>query len=246
MAARGGVRPALLLLCLPLINVAIAANVEGIVVDPTHAAIPNATVRLIAQSGGRMVYRTTTKSDGNFRIDDVEDARYMLAVDAPGFRERLIRYVQVREEAKVNAGAVVLDVTGCDTPGMSCDYFGAHAPPEPLAKGDFHATIGCALDLDGPNRGCTAADKRADLAVRQGEDGRIFLEPLNGSSLAEPDSVYDCRRAAYSDAPAQIEGLGPGSDICIRTRKKRYAHLFFTAEVWPSANGISFHYVVRK
>src|ERR1041385_3106499 len=61
-----------------------AGTINGSVVDPNGAVVPNATVTIANAITGYQ--RTTaTDADGNFRFTDVPPNNYQLAVSANGF-----------------------------------------------------------------------------------------------------------------------------------------------------------------
>ena len=77
--------------------------------------------------------------------------------------------------------------------------------------------------------------------------GQILLEPRNGAKLAEPNSgETDCRDAVYENRHIRIEGLGRGSDFCLRMNEGRVSRVFFTAEVQPASQEIAIYHVTWK
>ena len=82
--------------------------------------------------------------------------------------------------------------------------------------------------------------------MRAGSDQRVYLEPLNGAQAAEANSADDCQNPKFGDRAVRVDGLGRGSDVCLRTNQGRRSHVFFTEEVEPDSKGISIYYVTRK
>jgi hypothetical protein len=73
----------------------IAGRILGTVVDPTGAAIPNATVNLMLAGGNKAVLATKTTSDGNFTLTSVRPDAYDLKIEASGFTAATIGGVRV-------------------------------------------------------------------------------------------------------------------------------------------------------
>ena len=58
------------------------ARIVGSVVDPTGAAVPNATVSLLLSGGTAARYTTQTSSAGEFTIPSINPGSYSLVVEA--------------------------------------------------------------------------------------------------------------------------------------------------------------------
>jgi hypothetical protein len=63
----------------------ITGRILGSVVDPTGAAVPNATVSLLLSGGNKAVLATKTTSEGNFTLNSVRPDTYDLKVESGGF-----------------------------------------------------------------------------------------------------------------------------------------------------------------
>lgn len=68
---------------------------QGAVVDPTGAAIPNATVTIRDQSTGATRTQTTDQS-GNYSVSGLPPGTYKIEVDAPGFKKSVVENVSVQ------------------------------------------------------------------------------------------------------------------------------------------------------
>jgi hypothetical protein len=99
-----------------------AGSIEGVVKDPSGAAVANATVE-IAYGVSGFQRTTTTQSDGTFRFTNVPFNTYHAVVNAPGF-EPYAQDVDVRSSVPVNvqfglkvgssATTVTVEATGGD------------------------------------------------------------------------------------------------------------------------------------
>ena len=77
-----------------------AGTVEGVVLDPNNAAVPNANVT-IANSVTGYTRTVTSNSDGTFRFDNVPPNNYQLSVAATGFNVAT-QVVSVRTSVPIN------------------------------------------------------------------------------------------------------------------------------------------------
>lgn len=85
-----------------------AGSVTGIVLDPSSAAVANASI-LLKNTATNDELRTTTTSAGVFAFPSVRIGAYSLAVEAPGFRRSLLEDLRV-ETASVTRLNVSLQV----------------------------------------------------------------------------------------------------------------------------------------
>jgi len=249
-----------------LISMAVCATaapsggrVTGTVVDPVSMALRNATIRAMPEGSGKVVYRTQGAHEGRFSLNVIEPGKYTIAVSVDGFRERFFHNVIVTRESETNLGSIQLAFAGCEAPTVICDSVSTGSSKDAaFSQGDIRVPLGCAADLDRGKVWCTlpgdrespsrAANERvSDFRVEAGAGERIYLEPRNGAQLAEPNSARaDCSGAALLDRRVRVDGLGPGSDVCIRSNSGRHAHLFLVTEVQPDSKEIGFHYVIWK
>jgi len=77
-----------------------AGTVEGVVLDPNNAAVPNANVT-ISNSVTGYTRTVTSNSDGTFRFDNVPPNNYQLRADASGFNVAT-QVVSVRTSVPIN------------------------------------------------------------------------------------------------------------------------------------------------
>jgi hypothetical protein len=237
-------------------------HVRGQVADSESAAISNAHIRAIPQTTGVTRYRSQSEMDGSFHFDGVEPGTYTVAVSAQGFREKLIGSVLVQAEHEVDLGEVRLAVTSCDAPGVFCDSIST-GPTEPVtdtvfSRGEIRVPLGCTVDidkgevtcigvLDGPPAPSPMRDRSSDFWLNLRSDNHIYLEPRNGARLAEPNSGdANCGGAVLLTHRVRVDGLGPGSDLCLRGNSGRYSHIFFNGEVQPDSKEIVIYHVTRK
>ncbi len=79
-------------------------TITGTVTDPTGAVVPNANIQ-ITNSDTAAVYKVATTSTGNYTLANLPVGKYVLTVDAAGFKkfERPGLVVQVAETERVDA-----------------------------------------------------------------------------------------------------------------------------------------------
>jgi hypothetical protein len=146
----------------------------------------------------------------------------------------------------------VLDLAGCDAPGVICDWLGEAAPPDPVvSRSNLQIQTGCMAALAtgsafcaGDRIGGTEAD--ADIRLTQDASG-VFLTAMNGALLSEPDLPRgDCRDAYPAKKQIRIDGLGLGDDICLYTHDRHWSHVFFTYAVNRDSHQIAIWQITRK
>jgi hypothetical protein len=71
----------------------VAGRLSGSVVDPTGAAVPNASINLYLQGGTDAVLRAVTTSEGLFALTGVRPDTYDVTIDAAGFKKQTLRGV---------------------------------------------------------------------------------------------------------------------------------------------------------
>jgi len=137
-----------------------------------------------------------------------------------------------------------------------CDVLSKTAKDK-LSEGRLSVPTGiCAVDVDRGRLSCTVVvdappqppppDRVSDFWVRSEPGHRIYIEPRNRARVAEPNSAAaDCTGAVFLTQAVRIDGLGAGSDLCLRTGAGHTAHIFFTAEIRPDSP-IQIYYVTRK
>ena len=253
--------PILLLftICLPPGVADTGGRIQGMVVDPGFASIANAMIRMMPGASGTTKYRILSDGDGRFHWNSLEPGSYRIAVSAKGFRERFINNVVIREDTQLDLGQILLLLAGCEAPGIICDSFSDEPVlPKLLSRGYLHVSPGCAVDVDegklvcavvraGPPASRPLKDRVSDFWLHaDGLDG-VYLESRNGAWLSEPDSAgVDCAGALFDKHNVRVDGLGSGSDLCVRTNRGHVSHIFFTGEVEPGINGTTIYYSTSK
>ena len=115
-------------LLLPL--VISAQSITGKIVDPIPLPLPGVPVGLLTVGGEWVTKSTQTDSNGTFKFIGVEPGEYVLTARTGGFQSRVLR-VRALSGKDVDAGALELRVSGCDSPGVNCDTFGPIPPRRP-------------------------------------------------------------------------------------------------------------------
>ncbi len=103
-------------------------SITGRFVDPVQASVGKVSVELLPVGGDRIAKSTQTDPNGIFRLSPVEPGDYVLYARVAGFRGRVLA-VHVSNRAESNVGTLVLEILSCESPGVSCDYFGPPLPP---------------------------------------------------------------------------------------------------------------------
>ena len=78
-----------LLLCSLTALAQYSGNIQGVVTDPSDAAVANASVRLHNLENG-IEASVITSSSGNYRFSSLEPGRYTLTIVAPGFKTQAV------------------------------------------------------------------------------------------------------------------------------------------------------------
>lgn len=245
---------ALLLLPLPQIDPGTQqSQLRGHVVGASGGPIP-ATIRLIDPGTKAVVLRFRAKEDGTFETGPLKPSVYALTAFAQGFRRRELRKVVIEPGHITDLGEIALDFSGCDMPGMICDYFGE--VPEDVRRiiAQSHVTLPrCAVDLDREGvKTCPERDnagpgvRDSDLRLAK-ENGTLYLVAMNGAALSTPYvATSDCSGIAYGSKRIAIAGLGPGVDFCVRTKRGSVSHVFFTDDVGNESTTVTLWFVTRK
>lgn len=241
--------PALCFLATAALGTLTAADsgtLRGQVVDRTLAGLSPAMIRVMQAGSGITKYRTRGDLRGNFAIHEMEFGVYTLAVSVAGFREKFIRNINLNASAiNISLGKIPLDFAGCDAPTVMCDDISATPTlGRAHSEGDLALSLDCAADTDDGKVYCRT-ERKADISIKRTKDNYIHLESRNGATLADANAPTTCPDSILTRSAIRIDGLGPGSDICIRTSSGRRTQLFLTSEVEPSSKHITFHYVTR-
>jgi hypothetical protein len=206
--------------------------VGGKAVDLSGFFLSSPKVRIMGTSNGEPRYQTTGDLQGLFQLAGIEPGVYTIKVTVPGFREKTVSDVRIISGQQTDLGTVILQVPGCDSPGVICDDFGLGDNDPIHAQGSIDVPHLCAVDIDEWKSTCTippARDPDSDFWVRPGQRGELYLVPLNGVRLAlNPPTKWSksgCISAVYSNREVRIDGLPLGSRVCIRTSRDRYAQV---------------------
>src|SRR5215472_16343251 len=70
------------------------ASIQGTVTDPSGAVIPDATVTLTNQETGQAL-TANTNSAGVYNFNALPPSSYMIKVEKPGFKQKMLEGVQV-------------------------------------------------------------------------------------------------------------------------------------------------------
>jgi len=220
-------------------------TISGQILDPMGAVIAKATIGVLDAQSRRTVQIVRSDSDGRFRANGLAAGEYLLAASAPGFREKLLSI----GELKAGGDTVLtirLDVLDCDAPGVNCDIFstGPVTDPHPIvARGPLTVRRGDAVDLE---HGIVAAQPAdADVRLAAQAEG-LFLVPLNKALIyQECGTEGACGKGHATLESARIDGLGPGSEFCIKTRRRQCSKVFLTKQVDPGADEAAISIVTR-
>src|SRR5215813_4516320 len=104
-----------------LLQAQVAGRLSGVVVDPTGASIPDATVNVYVAGGKEPVLTGRTNESGVFAFVTVRPDLYDVSVEAKGFTKTVVHEVKVspvQETAlpavklEIQSAAVSVEVTG--------------------------------------------------------------------------------------------------------------------------------------
>jgi hypothetical protein len=185
---------------------------------------------------------------GAFQITKVAAGKYSIGAWAQGFRETLVRNVDLASGGIHDLGAITLALAGCDAPGVNCDSIGPSTDPI-AGSGTVVMRRSCGADLDTGRVYCPGdvnrsrrGAKEIDVMVTDRNSDALTLAVANGATISPPN----CADARFSWDPVEVNGLGPGHDMCVRTGRNRRAHLFITEEAWNDTVELKLWYVIRK
>jgi Carboxypeptidase regulatory-like domain len=221
------------------------SSVRGRVADPEGAAVARASIRVLDAESRQTVQISQSNADGEFSIDALPAGNYLLAVSAPGFAEALLA-IALPSNAQNLPQSIRLDILDCDAPDVNCDIFtsGPYTDPHPvIATRDLTASAGDAVDLD---KGALApAQSRTGSFRLDQRDSGLYLAPLNRAAFTARDSAGGCGKAQATE-PLRIDGMGPASEIVMRTPHGHCARIFVTQQIPAGAGRAGFHIVTRE
>ncbi len=134
--------------------------------------------------------RGDASRDGTFRIEGIEPGTYLFRACQRGFRAYPIREITLHAGESLDLGEVVLEVTGCDEPGVYYDSIGPAEPP-PLAVGT--ATLRLAEPYDFDSVPGSSRRGKADVELRR-DGSSLVVVPLKGAALTDALWCRGCGR----------------------------------------------------
>src|ERR1700730_4020988 len=130
-----------------------AGTVQGTVIDPNNAAVPNATVT-IANSVTGYTRVVTAGADGTFRFDNMPPNNYELYTSAAGFAPSR-QSVDVRSAVPVSVKIPL--VVGSASESVTITANAAEVENDPKAHVDVDNSIFKRLPLNSPGNGLSDA-----------------------------------------------------------------------------------------
>ena len=73
-----------------------------------------------------------------------------------------------------------------------------------------------------------------------GDRDGIYLVPRNGAAVSAMNS-----EARFGEPRLRLDGLGPGFDLWLRTRRGHVSHIFLTDDIEPTTKEVTLWYVTR-
>jgi len=206
--------------------------------DNSGAPLPGAVVLLTPDDGRPTLQRVLADARGQFVLDNVKPGIYAVRMWAPCLREKAAHGIVVTSRDTVDEGTVRLEfAAGCSLKHMFVD---ARRIVE----------LGCGLDLD-PGRSRCDRNSKADLQFVRGQEGALYLRPLNGALMALPGTTNEscqagCICAKYSDTPMRLDGFAHNRGLCVLTHKRRFAQVFASEEAEPGSVELVLWYVIER
>lgn len=219
--------------------------IRGRVSDETGAVIVRAIVRVLDATSRQTVETVRSDANGQFEGTGLDTGTYIIAVSATGFTEKLVELGMVKAGSNVSR-TVRLQPLDCDAPGVNCDIFSTGPvaePPPVIARKSLVVSPGDALDLE---KGTVAPMQPGSAdCLLSAEGSGLYLSPRNKAALyKECGNFGQC--GANKTASLRIDGLGPGSKICLRTNHGDCSKLFVTEVIRPGMNRVAISVVTRS
>jgi len=220
------------------------AELRGQAVDPSMAALPSALVRLSATGEKSARFGSETDLNGAFVIRDVPPGDYRLRIWVRGFRPRTLAVKLNPGEVK-DLGGIRLDLADCDAPGVICDYIG-DPPPHIESQGFITLKQDWSVDLDtgtvfrSDSVNSDHQNKSADVLLLH--DSNLWnMTPVNGATLSQTD----CASAKFATTAIDLNELELGDEICVKTDRHNYAHIFVVDGIGVDGSMIRFWHVTH-
>ncbi len=212
------------------------ALVSGTTFDTSGGTLP-ASVRLLPKDSRTPVQ--ATRSCGGFFTLNVPAGTYMVRIHNPGFRTAIIQELVLAGGEPRDLGKIVLNLSGCDAPGVICDSVG---PPERGVTRDAAVLRpGCGVDLNREDPRCESESTRSDVRLAVESDGAVYLGPSNGALFSE------CGTDRFASERIRIDGFERGTEWCVRTHLGRQSHVFIASDsVERNASDVVLSYVTRR
>lgn len=223
-----------------------AATIRGQVFDSSGAVIARATIRVLDESSRNTIRSVHPDQEGRFEVQELGAGDYLIAVSAPGFTEKLIPIGTLRPGYD-SFQKVQLEVLDCDAPHVNCDIIatGPYTDPHPVV---FHGSLTVhhndAVDLEkGAVVSTVSGTADFNLTI---QNGGIYLAPLSKAKIVASCKI-DARRSKKSTDmdSVRIDGLGPGSEVCIRTNHGDFSKIFVEQLIEPGSEQIAVQVVTR-
>ena len=220
-----------------------AGQIRGVLIDATGAELPGGLVRVFQTPSNSLVTRVRTEPAGWFQVGGLQAGSYILVAWVQGFSARRSPVVIVDRQT-TDLGKIQLDVGSCDAPGVMCDDFGLGPPDTVLSRGYVELKLSCGVDLRSNRVSCPDApgpEKAAAVDLRfTREEAGVYLTSVNGSTLSRPNQQRG------DEFRIRVDGMGPGDDIWVRTRKGLQSHTFFVDDVEPTSQSVRAWHITRK
>jgi hypothetical protein len=221
-------------------------TIRGQVLDPMGAVIAKAAVRILDARTRQTIDTVQSGEDGRFTARNLPAGDYLIAASATGFREKLAPIGTAKAGSDTSV-TIHLEVLDCDAPGVNCDIFttGPYTDPHPIvSRHDLSVRGGEAVNLDQS----TVASQPADSDIRlEAQSEGLFLLPANKALIyQECGTEGACGKGRSTLKSVRIDGLGLGSEFCIKTRTGRCSKIYLTKQVDPGADQATMLVVTRE
>src|SRR5437867_1017635 len=84
-------------------------SISGSVVDPSHASVPNATIKIV-QTSTNTVRELTSNAAGLFTAPSLVASRYNVTISATGFKDKVFSDLDLNSFQILSLGEVVLEI----------------------------------------------------------------------------------------------------------------------------------------